>query len=113
PPDPARVLLHPPGVPGEERHGEEDHRRRDEVGAEIEQGAGEETDADAHGEARRQPEGASHRHPPEVLGAPILSRYVYTSPSRSEASKASRRVTRKVAPIVGSCRSYSARIRPL
>src|SRR6266542_854964 len=65
-PDAPRVLLHPPGVPGEQEHGQEDHPGADQVGAEIEQRAGEEADRDAHGHARPEPQRAADRHPPEV-----------------------------------------------
>src|SRR5207244_11503430 len=66
------MLLHPPRVPGEQSHGGEDDDHRDDVGAQIEQGAGEEGHGDAHGHAQQQADRPAPRHKPEAVAGPDL-----------------------------------------
>jgi len=56
------VLPHPPAVPCEEGDRREDHDGGDEIGTEVEEGAGQETHADAGANARQETKGAPECH---------------------------------------------------
>src|SRR2546426_6240057 len=58
---------HPPTVPGEEADGGEDDGGGDEVGTEVQQGAGEQRDGDPHQDAGDETQRAAERDPAVVV----------------------------------------------
>src|SRR2546422_10311473 len=66
-PESLRVPAHPPTVPGEEADGGEDDGGGDEVGTEVQQGAGEQRDGDPHQDAGDETQRAAERDPAVVV----------------------------------------------
>ena len=65
----ASVLAHPPAVPREQADRREDDGGRDHVGAEVEQGARQHGDGDAHEDAGQEADPRSDRHVAELVVA--------------------------------------------